>query len=101
MSIKKYLEQLDMDQLLFAKEQLDRLLDAKEKEKMIPLYVVTNGAVNVACFKEEDLYRAKLSLIQEITKFPFCVADIPTFLPKIHKLFVRESELPEMMELND
>lgn len=99
MSTSKYLKKLSLDQLIFAKEEAEKLIKAITDQKKVKLWIVT-GTVNEACYKEEDFQLAKKKVCELIMSEEFGADSVTYDHPKITKNHVYESEVDDWMKLN-
>lgn len=99
MSTKEYLARLDYAQLVFARDEADRLIEAKDAESRTVIWVVSSGMANVSAFTEDRYHMAVERLIEEIRK----QAELgpKSIEVAIDKHCVRESELADWLALDD
>jgi len=58
MSTRDYLKELDYDQLLFARNCADELIKAKDAEKRVKVWIVSDDCRNVGGFLHDDYQKA-------------------------------------------
>lgn len=100
MSITEYLNSLSLEQLEFAKEEAERLIQNIRNQQRIGLLVVSDPHANVACFTEDQFKEAKGKLCEIIMSDDFKIHDIYSDHPRINLVRVFESEVDEWMRLN-
>lgn len=100
MSTNDYLKKLDLDQLRYARDKAQSLINDIEEQEKVKLWVVSGVYINEACFKEDDFYAAKERLCKEIMSDEFTIDCVIHDHPKINAHICYESEVAEMMTLN-
>jgi len=95
MSTKNYLNGLDYDQLIFARDFAQRLIDVKSKEKKKTLWRVTDGWVVFGNFSENDYIKAAELLLDKAKIIDTENKDKPNLY--LESFQVRESEYTEYL----
>ncbi|MBB04102.1 MAG: hypothetical protein CML03_01020 [Pseudooceanicola sp.] len=95
MSTNEYLSKLDFDQLVYARDSAQRLIDKKLQEKKIPVWRVTDGFVVYGNFADDDYLLAAKSLVE-------VAADLDARRMReklsIEKEMIRESEYSDYVK---
>jgi len=99
MSTTEYLSKLNIDQLLFAREEADRRIKEIKDKPRVTVWIVEH-ITNAACFYEHDFAAAKEKLAEIILSEEFTASDIRHSHPQILKVRLYESEVADYMELN-
>lgn len=102
-SIPEYLSKLDYEQLVNTVDKAKALIEEKDKEKRVHLVLLEGVYGNEACFYAKDFDLAVIALSEYIrTSVDFTIDNLRfSDHPKLANLYVRESEVPDYMELND
>lgn len=100
MSTEDYLKGLDFEQLQYARDRAQALIDAKLEEERVVLLVLEGTCVNEACFKEEDFEVAKKALCAYIMTDEFTLEDVRYDHPLLVRTLVPESSVADLMSLN-
>jgi hypothetical protein len=102
MSIDDFLSGLDYEQLAYCHDKAKLLLQRKEDEKKVPLWVVSDEDLNYAWFKENDYTSAVDRMIEEIRRE--AARDRPVHVGNVgmgfylNKRRYRESEVAELLK---
>lgn len=103
MSIADFINELTVDQLEYAQQQISKRIAAINEEPKVELYIVSDSDCNVGCYTEEEFHKAKEHLIKIISSDDYTsnhVSWSPRGSPMIVKIKVSQSEAKEYMELN-
>lgn len=100
MSTVQYLAKLNGRQLEFARQEINRLIRAKDEAEKVTLWVVQGSCVNEGCFYAHEFDKAKQRLADYILGGEFRVSDVGDRTPQIVKVAVLKEEVESMMEMN-
>ena len=102
MNIVDYINELTVDQLNYAQQQINKRIVSIIEEPKVELYIVSDTDCNVGCYTEEEFPKAKEHLIKIISSDDYTINHVshrPSDSPMITKIKVSQSEAKEYMEL--
>lgn len=102
MNIVDYINELTVDQLDYAQQQINKRIAAIKGEPKVELYVVSDSDCNVGYYLEEDFHKAKEHLVKIVSSDDYTsnyVSHRPSDSPMITKIKVSQSEAKEYLEL--
>lgn len=98
MNIADYINELSVDQLNYAQQQINKRIAAIKEEPKVTLYVVSVTDCNVGYYLEEDFHKAKEHLAKIITSDNYTSNHISyraSDSPMITKISVPQSRIKE------
>ncbi|MGB1238558.1 MAG: hypothetical protein ACPG4U_10140 [Pseudomonadales bacterium] len=97
-----YLDTLNLEQLVIARDHANQLIKQMQPQTKISLLIVQDVYGNAACFHEQDFEKAKEKLVEVINNREFdCRFVNGSDHPRITKIQVHPSEVDEWMKLNE
>lgn len=98
MSIESYLNNLDYEQLRNARKIAGSLINKKDNENKVTLWMISDDYVNYAAFVTDDYEKAVLRLCDEIKNAAKEAPNDPIELT-LRTILVRESEVAVYLKL--
>ncbi len=92
MSTTDYLKNLDHDQLIYARNFANEMINKIEDEGMVTLWVVEGVHINIAHYKKDDFQKAKIKLCEAIMSDEFSSDYVGRDHPRISRERVYASE---------